>query len=125
MLGLPTDASVEEWRSTLRADLEHPQLLISWFTAVRARLRRNYILLLYVVTAVWITKLFIHPRSPASAAEFVERLAVGDLVPAWFVAVSAPLFVIGATVLALSCPSAEELEDWSKSRSRDDAPAAL
>jgi len=117
--------STEAWRNTLRADLEHPQLLISWFTAIRARLRRNYILLLYVVTAVWITKIFIHPQSPASAAEFYGRLAVGDLIPAWFVAVSAPVFVIGATILALSCPSAEELEDWSGGRSRHDAPAAL
>jgi hypothetical protein len=39
---------------------------------------------------------------------------VGDLIPPWFVAVTAPLFVIGATALGCTCPSLEKLEEWSQ-----------
>jgi hypothetical protein len=69
--------------------------------------------LLYFVTGVWVTKLFIHPHSPATGEELLARLSVGDFIPPWFVAVTAPAFVIGATVLAFTCPSLEKLEDWS------------
>lgn len=102
-----------DWCGRLARDFKQPELLISWLTAIRARLRRNYLLLLYFVTGVWITKLFIHPHSPATIEEFLARLSVGDFIPTWFVAITAPAFVVGATVLALTCPSLEKLEDWS------------
>ena len=102
------------WQTTMAEDLRCPRLRISWLEAIRARLRRNYLMLLYFVTGVWVTKLFIHPASPASPAEFYLRLAVGDFIPPWFVAVTAPLFIGGATILALTYPSLEKLEDWSK-----------
>jgi uncharacterized membrane protein len=110
----PQDSSRLHWKTTMAEDLRCPRLRVSWLTAIRARLRRNYLLLLYFVTGVWVTKLFIHPASPATPAEFYLRLAVGDFIPSWFVAVTAPLFIGAATLLALSCPSLEELEDWSK-----------
>lgn len=107
----PVEASFD-WRKVLARDLRCPRLNISWITATRARLRRNYLLLFYFVTGVWITKLFIHPQSPASPAEFMARLSIGELFPAWFVAATATLFVGGATALACTCPSLEKLEDW-------------
>jgi uncharacterized membrane protein len=116
----PSKEAGFDWRGILDRDLRHPELLISWLTAVRARLRRNYLLLLYFVTGVWITKLFIHPHSPVSAEEFLNRLSVGDFIPTWFVAVTAPVFVIGATVLAFTCPSSEKLEDWDREQSSTD-----
>jgi hypothetical protein len=70
-------------------------------------------LVLYFVFAAWITKLFIHPQRPASFQEFYCRLAVGDLLPPWSVAASAFAFVAGATLLAVSCPAAENIEKWS------------
>lgn len=98
----------------LAEDLRRPRFLISWLTAIRARLRRNYLLLLYFVTGVWITKLFIHPNSPQSGSQFYLRLSVGELIPSWFVAITAPLFIGGATVLALTCPPLEKLEHWNE-----------
>jgi len=40
-----------------------------------------------------------------------SRLAIGDFIPPWFVAATAVIFIGTATILGLSCPSAEELED--------------
>jgi uncharacterized membrane protein len=98
------------WEDVLRQDLEERRYLIGLFAAARVRLRRNYLLLVYFITAVWITKLFVHPASPGSVAEFYERFAVGELIPSWLVVASAVTFIMGATLLALTCPSAEQLE---------------
>jgi uncharacterized membrane protein len=103
---------VADWRHRLADDLRRPRLLISWFTATRVRLRRNYLMILYFVTAAWITKLFIHPQRPGSMGDFYARLAVGELIPPWFVAATAFVFVAGATMLAATCPPAERLEKW-------------
>jgi uncharacterized membrane protein len=91
-----------EWRERLSADLAKPAKTISWLAAARVRLRRNYLMLVYFITGVWLTKLFIHPASPASVGEFYDRLALGGLIPSWFVAVSAAGFVSGATALAFN-----------------------
>lgn len=103
---------VADWRKKLADDLRRPRFLLSWFEATRIRLRRNYLMVLYLVTAAWITKLFIHPKRPGSIVDFYERLAVGELMPPWFVAITAFVFVAGATVLAATCPPAEKLEKW-------------
>jgi len=100
------------WRRRLAADLANPDFLIPWFCAIRVRLRRNYLFLLYLITGVWLVKLFIHPATPESPSELFQRLAVGGLFHPWFVAVTSVVFVGGATFLALSCPPAEELERW-------------
>jgi len=105
-------SDVGDWRERLAADLSDPRMRISWFKATCARLRRNYLMLLYFVTAVWFTKLFVHPHSPATVAEFYGRLAVGDLIPSAVVAGTAVAFVVAATVLAFAFPSQEELELW-------------
>lgn len=110
--------ALPDWREELARDLQRPQLRISWLTATRARLRRNYLLLFYFLTAVWFTKLFIHPASPGSTQEFYLRLSVGELVPHWLVATTALLFVATATVLAVTCPSNEELENWTRQHCR-------
>lgn len=120
-------SSMGDWRERLAADLSDPKMNISWFKATCARLRRNYLMLLYFVTAVWFTKLFVHPHSPASVEEFFRRLAVGGLIPSAVVAGTALAFVVGATVLAFAFPSQEELELWpeqckhSKRRSKKSA----
>jgi uncharacterized membrane protein len=103
----PADA---EWRERLCADLESPRLSTGLFLAARQRLRRNYLMLIYFVTAVWLTKLFIHPHSPKSVSEIFGRLAMGDLFPSWFVAGTAATFIAGCTVLALMTPSEETLD---------------
>jgi uncharacterized membrane protein len=102
------------WRHQLACDLQRPHFTIRHSLGVRLRLRRNYLLLAYFITAVWLTKLFIHPASPSSALELYRRLAVGDLLPSWFVVATAALFIVGVSVVALVTPSEEALEHWSK-----------
>lgn len=106
------DGTGGTWRERLAQDLSDPTMKISWFHATCVRLRRNYLMVLYFVMAVWLTKLFVHPHSPASVAEFYSRFAVGGLIPAGVVASTAVLFMAAATVLALAFPSQEALELW-------------
>lgn len=99
------------WRATIAHDLRNPRMFLSWFTSIKVRLRRNYLLLIYFIMAVWITKLFIHPHDAAHLGEFWDRLAVGGIIPSWVVAVSAGLFVLVTTVLAASARSAEAVDE--------------
>ncbi len=92
-------------------------------TAVRLRLRRNYALLFYFITAVWLTKLFIH-RGEDAATSFYERLAVGDLIPSWFVAGSASLFVLVITALSAATACREPIErDYRQEQDMEDLEA--
>jgi uncharacterized membrane protein len=95
------------WRAALAADLREPRGTIGTFTALRRRLKRNYVLLFYFITAVWLTKLFIHGLG---AGRFYDRLAVGNLVPSWFVGASATLFIVSVTAFALATESCEAVE---------------
>jgi len=113
---------VSNWRQRLAHDLRYPKRELGWFTATRIRLRRNYLLIQYFVTAAWITKLFIHPVFPESTTEFYQRLAVGELIPPWFVAVTAFTFVVGSAVLALTCPDADAFEKWGEGFRKEPAP---
>ena len=105
--------STPDWRRLLAADLRHSHFQMSRLLAIRVRLRRNYLLLIYYVTAVWLVKLFIHPTKADSLATLFSRLHIGQLIPSWFVALTALLFIVTATALAVTCPPAERLEDWA------------
>jgi uncharacterized membrane protein len=98
------------WRERLAKDLTRPTPTIGFFAAARFRLRRNYLMLSYFITAAWLTKVFIHPSSPETVAEFFGRLAVGDLVPSWFVAITAGAFVLTSTALAVTSANEETVE---------------
>ncbi len=100
---------VATWRSQLSADLCDPRLTTRWLTAFRLRLRRNYLMIIFFITGVWLTKVFLHPHSPASLSEFYARLAVSDLIPSWFVAWTAAIFVGASTYLAVTSPTEESL----------------
>ena len=102
------------WRAQLAADLQKPHFTISHSMGIRLRLRRNYLILAYFITAVWLTKLFIHPESPADWSEFYNRLAVASLLPSWFVLATAATFIVIVTVFTVTTPSEEALEHWSK-----------
>lgn len=106
----PADEPNSDWRELLAADLRNLHFKISWLKAIRVRLRRNYLLLIYFLTAAWIVKLLIHPERADSFATLYSRLHVGNFIPSWMVAVSAILFIGTATILAVTCPSAEEFE---------------
>ena len=102
-----------EWSRLLAADLRQTHFSISWMTGMRLRLRRNYLLVISFMSAVWVAKLFIHPTRATTLAEFYSRLHVGDFIPSSLVAATAIAFLGTAAVLGLTCPPAEELEDWS------------
>ena len=101
------------WRRQLSDDLEQPHFTISLFLSARLRLRRNYLMLVYFITAVWLAKLLIHPHAPATAREFYSRLSVGELFPPWFVVATAAVFLALASLLAVLTPSEEVLERWT------------
>jgi uncharacterized membrane protein len=98
------------WREQLAADLRHPRFAVGLAMGTRLRLRKNYLMIMCFVTVVWIAKLFIHPASPRSFAEFHGRLAVEGFLPAWFVALTAASFVLSMVLVAASTPSEVELE---------------
>jgi uncharacterized membrane protein len=102
-----------DWQRLLAGDLRHTHLSISWLTGMRLRLRRNYLMVIGFVTAVWVVKLFIHPHRAATFQEFYQRLHVGEAIPSWLVALTALLFLVTSIGLGVTCPSAEKLEDWS------------
>jgi uncharacterized membrane protein len=110
---IPPPEEGPAWREELAADLARPHLTVGLFTAIRLRLRRNYLMLMHFITAVWLTKLFIHPQAPADAREYFARLAVGELFPSWFVAFTAGLFIVFFTTLAATAPSEESVENWT------------
>ncbi len=111
----PNDPPVESsWRKQLGADLVRPHFTIGIWLATRVRLRRNYLMLCYFVTAVWLTKVFVHPSNTSDLEEFYRRLAVASFLPSWFVAVTAILFIVGITALAVTTPSEESLENWTR-----------
>jgi uncharacterized membrane protein len=111
----PADATDPDpdWRRLLASDLRRSHFSVSWLTAMRLRLRRNYLFVIAFMGAVWVAKLFIHPTRATSLAELYGRMHVGDFIPPWLVAATALLFMVGTAVLGITCPSAEELEDWS------------
>ena len=114
MLSPPTKSVPSpDWSRLLAADLRHTHFSISWLTGMRLRLRRNYLLVISFMSAVWVAKLFIHPVRATNFAEFYSRLHVGDFIPSWLVAVTALVFLVTAALLGLTCPPAEKLEDWS------------
>jgi uncharacterized membrane protein len=105
----PASLGFPGWQAALGTDLREPRPTMTIFESVRMRLRRNYALLFYFTTAVWLTKLFIHQVERADET-FYERLAVGHVIPSWLVAISAGVFLVLVTVLAVGAPRNEPLE---------------
>ncbi len=102
------------WREQLGADLRRPHFTISLSMGTRLRLRRNYLILMYFTTAIWLTKLFIHPAGPAHWTELYRRMAIAELFPSWFVLATAVLFISVITLIAALTPSEEALDHWAK-----------
>ena len=99
-----------DWRPRLAEDFRRPCQTVTLLTAARVRLRRNYLMLASFITAVWLTKVFIHPTSARSFGDFYGRLAVGELIPSWLVAASACIFIVLGTALAAGTSRTDALE---------------
>ena len=109
----PRVSRVGTWRRQLAADLARPRYTLGLVLAMRMRLRRNYLLLTHFITAVWLTKLFIHPHTPVDVYEYWARFALEELFPSWFVALTAGLFIVVSTIAAATAPTEEYLEHWA------------
>ena len=118
LLARPSPA--RHWRRQLVADLVRPHHTLGLMLAMRMRLRRNYLLLMHFITAVWLTKLFIHPHTPVDVNEFWTRLALEELFRSWFAALTAGLFLAASTIAAATAPTEERLEQWTAVQSPHD-----
>lgn len=100
------------WRSVLASDLYQPRPPIRMVTAVLVRMRRTYLILLYLLIVAWICKVAIHPRVTTSIGEILERMSLGPLPGGWLAGgVGALVSVV--TLLTLASPSHAELENWA------------
>ena len=69
-----------DWRKLVCEDLLLPAFKISKFEAVGRRLKRNYIFIYLIIMVAWITKIFMHSKTPIhDAPAFYEALAVSGL----------------------------------------------
>lgn len=86
-----------DWRELVAADLLLPSFKISQLEAVARRLKRNYLFIFLIILVAWITKIFLHARTPIeSPGAFFEALAVKGL-PSWAVA-SLFVFTFGTVI---------------------------
>ncbi len=86
-----------DWRELVAEDLLLPSFKISMLEAVGRRLKRNYIFIFMVILVAWITKIFLHSKTPIeSPITFFEALAVKGL-PSWAVA-ALFVFTFGSVV---------------------------
>jgi len=76
-----------EWQKLVCEDLIMPSFKISAFEAVGRRLKRNYVFIFMIILTAWITKIFLHARTPITSFEsFYHALAVGTSISSWLVA---------------------------------------
>jgi uncharacterized membrane protein len=91
-----------EWQKLVCEDLLMPSFKIGVFEAVGRRLKRNYVFIFLIILVAWVTKIFLHAKTPiTSFASFYQALAVGTSIPSWLVAgifASTFLSVLGITV---------------------------
>jgi len=91
-----------EWQKLVCEDLIMPSFKISAFEAVGRRLKRNYVFIFMIILVAWVTKIFLHARTPITSFEsFYHALAVGTSIPSWLVAtffVGTFASVIGTTI---------------------------
>ncbi len=72
------DRRIEEkegWEHVLADDLRDPQFKITWQEAVKRRLKRIYIWLFFIFVSAWIGKIYMHPDTAISVAEFFNRIS--------------------------------------------------
>ncbi len=65
----------EGWQEVLSADLRKPKYKITWQEAVKRRLKRIYIWLFFIFVSAWIGKIYMHPDTAISVAEFFNRIS--------------------------------------------------
>ncbi len=113
MLTPEREEELENWRQILAGDLLHPRFSITLRQALGRRLGRNYIWIFAVLVISWCVKIVIHPHTPATLGELVERMRIGP-IPPWFVLLAGVLF--NSFLMALLLTSRERSSDETPSR---------
>lgn len=93
---------MQDWRDRLGHDLQHSRFKITFGEAFGRRLRRNYSWIFLILAGCWVTKISIHPEPVSSLFEIVERAAVYEVIPGWFVIAAGVLFNLGLVIIALA-----------------------
>lgn len=73
----------EDWQNDLAESLHEPTFQLRFFEAVSSRIRRTYVWLLLVTSAVWGLKLMIHPTPATSWFDVIYRAGIAGLIPFW------------------------------------------
>lgn len=96
------DPGKAPWLDALAEDLRHPRFRIGFGTALKRRLRRNYIWLYGILTLGWVLKITsqkvnadgAHTDAPMSLPTILDNAALGPL-PGGFVIAAMAMFCAG------------------------------
>lgn len=105
----------EDWGKLVASDLFQPRFRIGRFSALRARLTRNYWAILLVLLGSWCVKVAVHPAEAMSQDDLIANLGHSLVLPWW-----APLAYIGiiaaGMIALLFAPKAPPIEgdNWDK-----------
>ena len=103
----------EDWGKLVASDLFQPRFRIGRFSALRARLVRNYWAIFAVLFFSWCVKIAVHPLQAEDLESIKANLGNTAMIPWW-----APLIYIGVIfvglVAMLFAPKAPPTEDWDK-----------
>ena len=119
MLTPTSSGEIDNWRQLLANDLLHPHFSITLWQALGRRLRRNYIWIFGVLLVSWVVKVVIHPETPHSMADLLQRISIGP-IPAWVVLLAGVIFNCFVIFLAVSTldRSSEEVSTRTETRQR-------
>lgn len=108
----PDAAVIEEQLARVAADLGRTIPHLTLAEAVGYRIQRNYGYLFGIALFAWIVKLEMHPTPARSAAEFLQRMAVG-FIPGSLALAAIAVAAAGLALLAIRAPS-ERMVGWAE-----------
>jgi uncharacterized membrane protein len=97
---VPPFAPAADWAESLAESLLQPKFPISLREAFGRRFRRNFIWLYVILALAWIMKVWLHPTSPASLAELIDRAAIGG-ISGWVVIIAGILLYVMLLAIGL------------------------
>ena len=119
MLTPASQEAVENWRQILAEDLLRPRFSVTLWEALGRRLRRIYMWIFMVLAISWMVKITIHPQTPSSLSELIERARIGPLPP-WVVLLVGVIFNTCLFILAVTtAPRQAAGETTSRQETRE------
>lgn len=105
----------EDWGKLVAGDLFRPRFRIGRFSALRARLVRNYWAIFLVVFVAWCIKIAIHPTPAESIDAIISNMGDGFLLP-WWTPLAYVGGLMGVLIGILFAPKAPPIEgeNWDK-----------